>query len=190
MVLSLEKNQKAPSHRSFPMAPPWHWVHWVHRAPVLPSLDDLHGQGLAIAVLGTCERDKRRGDEEAMQRFFHSLYSMYIHLNLCICKWYIYIYRVTTSIDIQIFQYTDWYFSYLRDFLGPPSHLNIRNPICLHIQLNIRMELVFHTTSGASRSRQPSTDLNVVTVGLLYVIIYIYSIIFNCNILQPCINNI
>ena len=51
-------------------------------------------------------------------------------------------------------------------FPGPPGHFNIRNPICLHIHLNIRIELVFHTTSGASRSRPPSTYLNVVTVLL------------------------
>ena len=37
--------------------------------------------------------------------------------------------------------------------LAPPGHLNIRNPICLHIHhLNTRMELVFHTTSEASIS--------------------------------------
>ena len=40
--------QKTPSHRGSPMAP---WLHWVHRAPVLPSLDDLHGQGLAVAAV-------------------------------------------------------------------------------------------------------------------------------------------
>ena len=32
---------------------------------------------------------------------------------------------------------------------------------------NIRMELVFHTTSGASRSRLPSTYLSVVTVYII-----------------------
>ena len=44
-------------------------------------------------------------------------------------------------------------------FLRPPSHfhLSIRDPTCLHIHLNLntRMELMFHTTSGASRSRPP-----------------------------------
>ena len=40
-------------------------------------------------------------------------------------------------------------------------HLNMRNGPS---HLNIRMELVFHTTSGASQSGPPSTYLNVVTV--------------------------
>ena len=55
--------------------------------------------------------------------------------------------------------------NYLRGmvFLGPPSYLNIRNPMYLNTHLNIRMELVFHTTSGALCSGPPSTYLNGVT---------------------------
>ena len=49
------------------------------------------------------------------------------------------------------------------------------------------MELVFHTTSGASRSRLPSTYLNVVTVLqttflldlLKYWCIYIYNMLYS-----------
>ena len=40
-------------------------------------------------------------------------------------------------------------------------HLDMRNGPS---HLNIRMELVFHTTSGASQSGPPSTYLNVVTI--------------------------
>ena len=46
-------------------------------------------------------------------------------------------------------------------FLGPPGHLNIPSPIYRTIHLNIRMELMFHTTSGALWSGPPSTYLNV-----------------------------
>ena len=45
----------------------------------------------------------------------------------------------------MIFQYTNA----VKVFLGPPGHSNIRNSIYFTIHLNIRMELVFHTTSGA-----------------------------------------
>ena len=71
-------------------------------------------------------------------------------------------------------------------FLDPPGHLNVRNSICLHIHSNIQMELVFHTTSGASRSRLPSTYLNVVTVLQTTFLLdllkywYIYNIIIIC----------
>ena len=66
---------------------------------------------------------------------------------------------------------------YLWECVPWPGHLSIRNSICLHIHLNIQMELVFHTTSGASRSRPPSTYLNVVAV---YIYIYMCVIVCVC----------
>ena len=54
-------------------------------------------------------------------------------------------YTVTTSKYRDFLIYKTCILDYLREgFLGPPSHLNIRNPICLNIHCNIRMELVFH----------------------------------------------
>jgi hypothetical protein len=78
---------------------------------------------------------------------------------------------------------------YLWECFPWPGHLNIRNSICLHIHLNIQMELVFHTTSGASRSRPPSTYLNVVAVYIyvcvcvceyvsIYLSIYLYMFVY------------
>jgi len=68
-------------------------------------------------------------------------------------------------LNIRILKYTNWYFRLVsgKVFLGPPGHLNMWNPIYLDIQFDICIELVFHTTSGASWSGPPSTYLNVVT---------------------------
>ena len=65
--------------------------------------------------------------------------------------------------DFYIYELVFWTTSG-KVFLGPRGHLNIRNPICVHIHFNIRTELVFHTTSGAS------IYLNVASV---YIYIYI-----------------
>ena len=53
-------------------------------------------------------------------------------------------------------------------------HLNMRN---WPGHLNIRMELVFHTTSGASQSGPPSSlskYLNVMTLPYIYSILNYY----------------
>ena len=69
---------------------------------------------------------------------------------------------------IRMFKYTNGILEYLRKtFLGP-GHLSIRNQNCLHIHLNIRMELVFHTTSGASRSRLPSIFTCRYRISIVY----------------------
>ena len=78
-----------------------------------------------------------------------------------------YIYKVTTFKLPKIYGFLNirtGILDYLWECVPWPGHLSIRNSICLHIHLNIQMELVFHTTSGASRSRPPSTYLNVVAV--------------------------
>ena len=50
----------------------------------------------------------------------------------------------------------------------------------LNIHLNILMELVFHTTSGAFLSGPPTAYLNVVTVCIyIYILIYVYIYIYN-----------
>ena len=59
-------------------------------------------------------------------------------------------------------------------FLGPPAHLNIRNPSDVNIpwlHLNIIRTGISYYTSVASRSGQPSTYLNVVTVLLLLLLL-------------------
>jgi hypothetical protein len=100
----------------------------------------------------------------------------FTHINI-----YIYIYICCMWLSMCICRYIVWILMYLVSgklirkggvcIYTKPGHLNIRNLVCLHIHLNTRMELVFHTTSGASRSRPPSTYLNVVTV---HMITYIY----------------
>ena len=79
------------------------------------------------------------------------------------CLTYIYIYIHTYDNYTQILSRTcilDCCTSG-KVFLGPPGHLNIPSPIYRTIHLNIRMELMFHTTSGALWSGPPSTYLNV-----------------------------
>ena len=67
-----------------------------------------------------------------------------------------------------MFKYTNGILEYLqKTFLGP-GHLSIRNQNCLHIHLNIRMELVFHTTSGASRPRLPSIFTCRYRISIVY----------------------
>jgi hypothetical protein len=77
------------------------------------------------------------------------------------------LYSIIHSLNIRISKYTNWYFRLPPGRVSWPARpFQHTESNCLHIHLNIRIELVFHTTSGASRSRPPSTYLNVVTVLL------------------------
>ena len=104
--------------------------------------------------------------------FIYAYLYLYLHLYSYLCIYvfmylYTYIYipqlhlNITDCLNIRT---TSWYFRLPpgRFLFGRP--VNVRNPIHLAMQLNIRMELIFHTTSRALWSDPPSTYLIVVTV--------------------------
>ena len=82
--------------------------------------------------------------------------------------------------DFYIYELVFWTTSG-KVFLGPRGHLNIRNPICVHIHVNIRTELVFHTTSGAS------IYLNVASVCIyIYIFAHIQHTYTSSEIYKKC----